>query len=173
MRNIFMESLMPVVSVCMLSRVEAEPRCVRPVPVRYDVGGVRMADRAVERTPVRERCEIDDFAFASPGNGVRKGDPLGDGGCRERIGAGDTRHHAGSFAIAADYAASLQLGKIHSFTSNCFVLVVDVEDNGSEQHEALDDLLVVDADTEDRHAVVHDAHDERADHGTGYFADAA
>ncbi len=34
MRNIFIESLMPTVSACMLSRVEAEPVWVSPVPVR-------------------------------------------------------------------------------------------------------------------------------------------
>ena len=39
-------------------------------------------------------------------------------------------------------------------------LVVDVDEHGAEQHQALDHLLVVDADAEDRHAVVHHAHDE-------------
>ena len=47
----------------------------------------------------------------------------------------------------------------------CFVLVVDVEDDGCEQNQALDDLLVVNADGQDRHAIVHHAHQEGADNG--------
>src|SRR6478752_1394177 len=53
------------------------------------------------------------------------------------------------------------------------VLVIDVEEDCSEKHQSLDHLLEVDAETDDRHAVVHDAHDERADDGTGDLANAA
>ena len=53
------------------------------------------------------------------------------------------------------------------------VLVVDVEEHGGQQHQALDHLLVVDADAQDRHAVVHHAHDEGADHRAHDLADAA
>src|SRR5690606_5861546 len=56
---------------------------------------------------------------------------------------------------------------------SALVLVVDVEEHGGEQHQALDELLVVDADAHDRHAVVHDAHDEGADDRAGDLADAA
>src|SRR5258708_28758122 len=41
-----------------------------------------------------------------------------------------------------------------------FVLVVDVDEHRGEQHQALNDLLIVDADAEDGHAVVHHAHHE-------------
>src|SRR6185295_16819417 len=44
-------------------------------------------------------------------------------------------------------------------------LVVHVDTDGPEQHQALDHLLIVDADAEDRHPVVHDAHDHGAHHG--------
>ena len=46
-------------------------------------------------------------------------------------------------------------------------------EHGGQQHQALDDLLVVDADAHDGHAVVHHAHDEGADHRTVHLAHAA
>src|SRR5207253_1161625 len=52
-------------------------------------------------------------------------------------------------------------------------LIVDVETHRTQQYQALDDLLVVDPDAEDRHAVVHHAHDQRADHRAGHPSDAA
>ena len=61
----------------------------------------------------------------------------------------------------------------HVPTSTLLLLVVDVEDHRGEQHQALDDLLLVDADAHDRHAVVHHAHDEGADHRADDLADAA
>ena len=44
---------------------------------------------------------------------------------------------------------------------SAFPLLVDVDEHGGEQHEALDHLLPEDAEADQRHAVVHDAH-ERA-----------
>src|SRR4029078_1236762 len=52
-------------------------------------------------------------------------------------------------------------------------LVVDVKADGAKQHQPLDHLLVVDADAEDGHAVVHDPHDHRAYDGAADPADAA
>src|SRR6266699_3027716 len=52
-------------------------------------------------------------------------------------------------------------------------LVVDIEADRAEQHQSLDHLLVVDADAEDRHAVVHDPHDHGPDHRAANLADAA
>src|SRR4051812_1576412 len=52
-------------------------------------------------------------------------------------------------------------------------LVIHVDAHRSEQHQALDDLLVVDADAEDRHAVVHHAHNHGADPGAADAPDAA
>jgi hypothetical protein len=52
-------------------------------------------------------------------------------------------------------------------------LVVQVEGNRAEQHQAFDDLLPIDVDAHDAHAVVHDAHDEGADDRAGDLADAA
>src|SRR6478735_3467716 len=48
------------------------------------------------------------------------------------------------------------------------VLVEDVEANGDKEHQALDELLVVGAQSQDGHAVVEDAHDEATDHGSGH-----
>src|SRR4051812_31460859 len=50
------------------------------------------------------------------------------------------------------------------------VLVVDVDADGGQQHDALDHLLVIDADAEDGHAVVHHAHPECADDGAQNLA---
>ena len=50
------------------------------------------------------------------------------------------------------------------------VLVVNVEHDGGQQHQSLDDLLPIDADAHDGHAVVHHAHDERTHHRTEHFA---
>src|SRR6266849_1164418 len=52
-------------------------------------------------------------------------------------------------------------------------LVVDIKTYCAEQHQPLDHLLVVDADAEDRHAVIHHAHDQGADHSAGHPADDA
>ena len=52
-------------------------------------------------------------------------------------------------------------------------LVVDVKTHRTQQHQALDNLLVVDPDAEDRHAIVHHAHDQRADHRAGDPPDTA
>src|SRR6478736_1065697 len=46
------------------------------------------------------------------------------------------------------------------------VLVEDVEADGDKEHQALDELLVVGAQSQDGHAVVEDAHDEATDHGS-------
>src|SRR3954463_10639533 len=52
-------------------------------------------------------------------------------------------------------------------------LIVHVDAHRPEQHQALDDLLIVDADAENGHAVVHHPHDHGADHGTADAADPA
>src|SRR6202012_263294 len=53
-----------------------------------------------------------------------------------------------------------------------FVLVVDVDADGSQQDDALDHLLVIDPDAEDGHDVLHHAHHECADAGAETLADA-
>src|SRR6478672_2990035 len=52
-------------------------------------------------------------------------------------------------------------------------LIIHVDAHRTQQHQALDDLLIVDADAEDGHAVVHHAHDHGADHGAADTPDAA
>ena len=59
------------------------------------------------------------------------------------------------------------------FLSGILLLGHDVEDDGSQQNEALDDLLPVDVNTEDGHAHVDNAHQQSTDDNTGHGADAA
>jgi len=54
-----------------------------------------------------------------------------------------------------------------------FLLVVDVEADGGEQNEALDDLLHVASDPDEGHTVVQHTEDETADDGTEYRSDTA
>ena len=54
-----------------------------------------------------------------------------------------------------------------------FALVEDVKGDGQQQHYALDELLVVDADAKQGHAVVQDAHDESTGDGPDHCAHAA
>ena len=73
------------------------------------------------------------------------------------------------------------LGFMSTSCSDCWVdqprasapLVVHVEAYRTQQHQALDHLLVIDPDAEDRHAVVHHPHDQRADYCSRHPADAA
>ena len=48
-------------------------------------------------------------------------------------------------------------------------LVVNVKTHCTQQHQTLDNLLVVDPDAEDRHAIVHHANDQCADHRSGHI----
>src|SRR5471030_1677197 len=60
-----------------------------------------------------------------------------------------------------------------SIQGGLLVLVVDVYADRGQQDDALDHLLVIDADADDGHAVVHHAHHECADDGAENLADAA
>lgn len=52
-------------------------------------------------------------------------------------------------------------------------LVVYVKKHSREQHQPLDDLLQINADAKDRHAVVHNPHDKSTDHRTYNLAHTA
>src|SRR5438128_11597674 len=54
-----------------------------------------------------------------------------------------------------------------------FAFVVDVESDSGKQHEPLDDLLHITADTQDRHAVVQYAEHQTDDDRAEYRADTA
>src|SRR5215470_12347690 len=84
---------------------------------------------------------------------------------------------AAALAIEVEIAAVIKDGRYdrkdaaigtiggHAVSGRLSALVVDVDADGPQQHQALDHLLVVDANTKNGHAVVHYTHDHGADHG--------
>lgn len=54
-----------------------------------------------------------------------------------------------------------------------FILIVNIKCNGNQKDEAFNCLLPVNAQTEQRHTVVHDPHDKAADDGPADRTDSA
>ncbi|MPL90050.1 hypothetical protein SDC9_36095 [bioreactor metagenome] len=132
--------------------------------------GLGVAHRHVDRPGGEQRRQV--HRLAARGQQIGKARPGRDRRLGKRVGRVQPGQQPRLRALADDHTAGFQLAQ-EGHGSALLSLVVDVEDHRGEQHQALDHLLVVDADAHDRHAVVHHPHDEGADDRADHLAGAA